>query len=174
MPHGPRHRDLLHYHDAAASGGEATAAVRPTHAVAWSLVRSAERFESLVGILQHASSDFRPGRLFLRRMYDLLARTSGFKPHYFVHLNANSKAAIEWWCMFLRTWNAVSMLRPLRRAELDVVLHSDDSEGWECGAYWQTLRFQAQWYGTPTAGESTAAKELLPIVLAALLWGRVW
>ena len=35
--------------------------------------------ESLVGTLQHTASVVRPGRLFLRRVYDLLAGTSHFK-----------------------------------------------------------------------------------------------
>ena len=51
--------------------------------------------ESLVGTLQHASKVVRPGRIFLRRIYDLLAATNHFKPHYTVRLNRECRADID-------------------------------------------------------------------------------
>ena len=51
--------------------------------------------ESFVGTLQHAACVVRPGRLFLRRIYDLLAGTSHFQPHHFIRLNAESRADTE-------------------------------------------------------------------------------
>ena len=98
--------------------------------------------ESLVGTLQHASLVVRPGKLFLRNLFRLLAGTSNFKPHFKVRLNKECRADVEWWASLLHSWNGVSLLRPLRTACPDIVLHSDASGGWGCGAYWQSLWFQ--------------------------------
>lgn len=53
--------------------------------------------ESLVGTLQHASRVVRPGRTFMRRIFNLLAQTQHFRQHFVVLLNAECKADIEWW-----------------------------------------------------------------------------
>ena len=73
----------------------------------WRGKRSGKRreFESLVGLLQHASQVVRPGRIFLRRLYSLLASTSAFKPHYTIRLNSEAQADIEWWSTFVQRWN---------------------------------------------------------------------
>ena len=119
--------------------------------------RTRRDLESLVGTLQHAAYVVRPGRLFLRGIYDLLAGTSHFKPHYFVRLNAECRADIEWWFTFHRSWNghhSQSRLPP----PPDVVLCTDASGSWGCGAFWKTLWFQVQWCGLSIAGQSIAAK----------------
>ena len=125
--------------------------------------------ESLVGTLQHAACVVRPGRLFLRRIYDLLAGTSHFQPHHFICLNAESRADIEWWYVFHRFWNGVAIIRNPDAFTPDVVLCTDASGSWGCGAFWRTLWFQVPWHGLAIAGQSIAAKELFPIVLASLL-----
>ena len=125
--------------------------------------------ESLAGILQHACS---PGRIFMRRIYDTLARTHNYKPHYFVHLNAECRADIEWWCTFLRDWNGASIMRPLHASNPDVELYSDASGGWGCGAHWQSLWFQVPWGTLPIATQGIACKELFPITVAAIVWGH--
>ena len=130
--------------------------------------------ESLVGLLQHSTQVVRPGRVFLRRLYNLLARTASFKPHYSVRLNSEAQADVEWWCTFLHTWNGTSMLRPLRAGNPDVEIWSDASGNWGCGALWHQRWLQLQWVGLPIASESIAAKELFPVVVAAAVWGREW
>ena len=54
-----------------------------------------------------------PGQSFLRRLYNLLAQTGSFEPHFSVRLNGEAQADIEWWATFLTTWNGMSILRPL-------------------------------------------------------------
>ena len=130
--------------------------------------------ESLVGTLQHAASVVRPGRLFLRRVYDLLAGTSHFKPHYFIRLNAECRADIEWWYTFVQAWNGVSIIRHPDQLKPDVLLRTDASGNWGCGAYWRTLWLQVPWSGLPIENQAIAAKELFPIVLASLVWGHAW
>ena len=96
-----------------------------------------EELESLVGLQQHASKVVPAGRLFIHRIYNLLAQTHNFKRHYSVRLNAECRADIKWWCAFLQAWNGTSMLRPLRLADTDADFWSDASGGWGCGAHWQ-------------------------------------
>ena len=59
-------------------------------------------------------------------------------------------------------------------ARMDVEVWSDASGGWGCGAYWRTQWFQLPWSTVPIASHGIAAKELLPIVLAAAIWGHEW
>ncbi len=49
---------------------------------------------------------------------------------------------------------------------------SDASGSWGCGAYQEDQWFQLQWQGTQLG--SIAAKELVPILIAAAIWGRKW
>ena len=133
-----------------------------------------EELESLVGLLQHASKVVPAGRLFIHRIYNLLAQTHNFKRHYSVRLNAECRADIEWWCAFLQAWNGTSMLRPLRLPDTDANFWSDASGGWGCGAHWQGRWFQVACQSLPIAAANIAAKELFPIVAAALVWGHEW
>ena len=55
-----------------------------------------------------------------------------------------------------------------------VVLTSDASGSWGCGAYtsegqWFQLQLPESWHGV-----HITVKELLPIVLGAAVWGRRW
>ena len=65
--------------------------------------------QSLVGKLQHASKVVRPGRTFLRRMFELLkGRPRG---QQFVRLSAAFRSDLMWWHMFLESWNGVGLLQ---------------------------------------------------------------
>ena len=68
----------------------------------WRGRRSGSRvgLESLAGLLQHACKVVRPGRTFTRRIYNLLAQTHHFQPHFTIRLSAACRADIEWWCTF--------------------------------------------------------------------------
>ena len=130
--------------------------------------------ESLVGLLQHASQVVRPGRIFLRRLYNLLAQIRSYKPHHSVRLNAEAQADLEWWSTFLLSWNGTSILRPVTTSNPDIDVWSDASGSWGCGALWQTRWLQVSWDSWPIASASISAKELFPIVVAAAVWGAVW
>ena len=133
-----------------------------------------KELESLAGMLQHASRVVRPGRTFMRRVYDLLAQTQQFKPHFRVRLNSECKADIEWWSNFIHLWNGTSILRPIRVRNPDVQFWSDASGSWGCGALWQGLWFQVAWDFLPIANASIAPKELFPILVACVIWGHEW
>ena len=127
--------------------------------------------QSLVGKLQHACKVVRPGRTFLRRMFELLKGTP--KRRQFIRLNASFRSDLMWWHVFLEEWNGVSMLTDPALRETDHHLYSDASGSFGCGAWWGPSWFQYRW---PVGWEhrSIAVKELLPIVMACTIWGRSW
>ena len=55
----------------------------------------------------------------------------------------------------------------------DVVMVSDAFGSWGCGAFTETRWFQVQWPAN-FVGQSITFKELFPIVLALVVWGRQW
>ena len=52
-------------------------------------------------------------------------------------------------------------------------VNPDASGSWGCGAFWGTRWFQWQWEGQSREWV-IAPKELLPILLALVVWGRRW
>ena len=59
--------------------------------------------------------------------------------------------------------------------EPSIVLTSDASGSWGCGAYWGSQCFQLPWSVTACHIDiNIATKELIPIVIAAALWGKMW
>ena len=140
---------------------------------AWLPKRSGKKREiaSLVGLLQHAATVVKPGRTFIHRMFDRLAVIA--KPDHHVRLNAGFRSDLAWWQMFLEDWNGVSMLSSLGVREPDEAVTSDASGHWGCGAYWRSDWFQLAWED-PSQRENIATQELVPIVVAAAIWGRHW
>ena len=51
---------------------------------------------------------------------------------------------------------------------------SDASGSWGCGAVWGKYWFQVPWSTFTTVNSNIAVLELLPVVLAAAVWGSNW
>ena len=66
--------------------------------------------QSLVGKLQHAYKVVRPGRSFLRQIFELLGGVH--HDHHHVKLNGGKRSDLAWWDLFLESRNGVSMLHP--------------------------------------------------------------
>ena len=138
----------------------------------WSRRRSATKRElqSLIGQLNHAAAVVRPGRSFMCHLIDTMAIPR--RQHHWVRLNLQCKADIAWWLSFVRGWNGVALFPNL---QIGVAVVADASGLWGCGAYtcgsleWFQLPWPLSWENT-----SIAAKELLPLVIAAAIWGRSW
>ena len=115
----------------------------------------------------------KPGRSFLRRLIDLSKVAK--RPNHHIQLNLEARSDIEWWYRFASSWNGVSMFWELWRVHPDVQLTSDASSKWGCGAFYMYNRywFQLQWQESLQHMHITI-KELIPIVLAAAIWGREW
>ena len=138
----------------------------------WSQRKSCTKrdLQSLVGKLQHACKVVRPGRSFLRRMFELLRGTA--KKQHFIRLNRSFHSDLRWWHLFLESWNGVAMMGS-QEWQPKIHLFSDASGSFGCGAWWDQSWFQVAW--TSDVQEwSITQKELLPIVLAAMLWGKFW
>ena len=128
---------------------------------------------SVVGILSHACKAVRAGRSFVRRLIDL--STSMRQLDRFMRLSREARADIKWWVQFGLDWNGTAMMWHVDRSRPDVVLTSDASGSWGCGAWWETRWFQLQWLGLgESASYGITAKELLPIVVAVASWGKAW
>ena len=135
---------------------------------AWSGKRTCTRreLESLLGHLSHAATVIKQGRTFLRQLFPLLH--VGRAPHIHICLNAGARAGLLWWKVFLQDWNG-SAFFPAVVPPIEVL--SDAFGTYGCGAFCLSYGwFQIQW---PESWASThiAAKELVPIVCAAAIWG---
>ena len=123
---------------------------------------------SSIGLLNHAATVVRPGRAFLWSLID--ASTAVRDLDHWVHLNMGARVDLAWWSTFLHTWNGVSITPPMN---IPLVMVSDASGSWGCGASYGNLWFQLQWPPAWDSGSITA-KELVPIVVGVALWGPYW
>ena len=74
----------------------------------------------------------------------------------------------------MEMWNGVSLLHCIGCLVPKNVVTSDAS-GWGCGGYWDDKWFQLAWSSTLVSSSvNIAVKELIPIVLAAAVWGQWW
>ena len=138
----------------------------------WIGRRSGDRsdFESLLGHLSHAASVVRQGRIFLRQLFiDLSAARP---PCRYVHLSEAARADLRWWACFLVHWNGHMFFHDLPVPSAHI--YTDASGNFGCGGVWLPRRwFQLRW--PPSWGDiDISVKELVPIVVAAALWGRHW
>ena len=76
----------------------------------WVGRKSCERreLESLIGKLAHASKVVKPGKTFVRRMFELLREAR--RPHHYLRLNLSFQSDLLWWDCFLSSWNGCRMI----------------------------------------------------------------
>ncbi len=129
--------------------------------------------ESLIGYLQDASKVIHAGRTFTRRLIDLLKANHHRANTSHICLNVQAQSDIMWWHAFIQQWNGLSMMTNSRKQDPDIYIHSDASGSWGCGAFWGRYWFQFQW-SQLSISFSITVKELLPIVIAAAIWGHMW
>ena len=125
--------------------------------------------ESLVGLLQHAAKVVRPGRRFVRRI--IVIMTTVKDRDRFVRLNAEIRSDLCWWSEFMTNWNGIGIIRSPDQEVVDV--ESDASGSWGCGAVWGTHWLQWKWNSSAQQWD-ISPKELLPILLACVVWGKLW
>ena len=132
---------------------------------------SVKDLQSLVVSLSHACEVVHTGRTFLRRMLELLKGCK--KNQQGVCLNLSFLSDLVWWNLFLEDWNGIGMLENPADGMPDIEIHSDASGSFGCGAWTGDLWLQLQW-PEGVSNWSIAAKELVPIVITALVWGDQW
>ena len=137
----------------------------------WCMKKACTRreLESFLGQLSHAASVVRPGRTFLNQLFSLLQGVKA--PSHYVRLNAGARADLAWWKCFLQSWSGSSFF-PLRNPSIHI--YSDASGTYGFGAVVEGLGWvQGQW--PPAWSEiAIASKQLVPVVVAAALWGPHW
>ncbi len=114
----------------------------------------------------------------MRRMYELLAATH--RSHHHIRISAALRSDLRWWATFIEDWNGASFLQEFGSRRPAFEFWTDASGGFGCGALWGLQWLQAEWlevyegHSSQREGDSITMKELLPIVLACVIWGRVW
>lgn len=137
----------------------------------WSLKKNCTRneLESLIGTMQHACKVIKPGRSFLRRAIALLSVAK--QPYHHIRLTKDFRSDLMWWKVFAAGWNGTAII--INPDAYDLVLTSDASGSWGCGAWFNKHWFQLEW-DSHSSAKSIAIKELIPIVIAAAIWGSQW
>ena len=86
---------------------------------------------------------------------------------------------MQMWQMFLEQWNCVSMFHEITiTSAADMELCTDASSTLGFGGFFKNSWFYDKWPDDlPNEGDeklSMAFRELYPIVIAAILWGKYW
>ena len=126
---------------------------------------------SLIGTLSHACKVVRSGRAFLRRLITL--STAVKRLDHFIRLSKCARSDIEWWYTYSKGWNGVSMMSLVNKTNPEVSLTTDALGSWGCGGFSNTQWFSLKWVASAMSLHITV-KELLPITIAAGLWGPHW
>lgn len=100
-------------------------------------------------------------------MFDLLKQHR--KAYHKIRLNREFPSDLQWWSIFSTSWNGVSYLSAQTTGEFS----TDASGTWGCGAHYKDSWFQLQWEAN-TFYLPIVLKELLPIVVATVVWGSAW
>ena len=122
---------------------------------------------SLLGKLVFFSRVVRPGRTFLRRLFDLSTKTKFL--HHHVRLSIEACLDIKWWLEFARTWNKCSFfLDDVWTPSTFLELYTDASDvGY--GALFGSKWF-AESFSDADLVRSITYRELYAIVIACATW----
>ena len=132
-------------------------------------VCSRRELESLMGTLQHACKVIQPGRLFLHHALALLRGAK--RRHHHIRLNKEFRSDLLWWRVFAPHWNGAALI--IHDCCREFHLFSDASGSWGCGAWHDSKWFQLKW-DERTQQSDISVKELLPVIIAAAIWGDSW
>ena len=134
--------------------------------------------ESIVGKLAHAARVVKPGKTFMRRMFETLAGAR--QAHHHIRINSSLRSDIIWWNTFISAWNGISMIPIGVENRQAIHIWTDASGNFGCGALdpiggrWLQLKWpEDRMLGAVALSEeSITLKELIPIILACAVWGN--
>lgn len=146
---------------------------------------TARELQSLIGVLSFATKVVRPGRMFLRRMLDLLRiskridsprKGSGRSHAPSIRLTEGFRADLQWWRHFATDWNGVSLLYAREWATASSLRIATDACATGAGAMCFPDWFHHAWTidELTEAGDSMPYLELRALVLAAATFGTRW
>lgn len=129
-----------------------------------------KELQSIIGFLNFCCKVVIPGRAFLRRLMNLTIGLS--KPSHHVRLNAEAKADLKAWLLFLDSFNGKAMfLDDAWLLASDLHLYTDASGTLGYGAFLDTEWFYGAWPDVWVSYNITLL-ELFPIMAALSLWGE--
>jgi hypothetical protein len=130
------------------------------------------QLQSLVGKFNFFAKAIIPGRIFTRRLIDLIHTVK--RPNHHITITRAARADIHWWCDLLRSWNRSAIIpHPRRLYSTDLKLFSDAAKyhgfGAVCGEAWIQSTWPVEW-----AERDIDFKEFFAVYAAALTWGAQW
>jgi hypothetical protein len=91
-----------------------------------------------------------------------------------IRLNSKFRHDLHLWLLFFQEWNGVSFfLSPSVSPLPDLIVSSDASGSRGFGALWHHKWFCSSWFFLSSPA-SIAFMKMIPIVVAAHLWGSAW
>ncbi|XP_033729979.1 uncharacterized protein LOC117319256 [Pecten maximus] len=136
----------------------------------------------LLGHLNFASRVVPVGKSFISYLITLSTTVTSMRHH--VRLNFDCREDIHMWIYFLIHWNGISLFRDSNISQAaDMELYTDASATLGFGGYFQGKWFSSEWpvnlqlhgkQSKKASSVSIAYRELYPIVVACILWGRYW
>ena len=90
-----------------------------------------------------------------------------------IRLTRKFKADLAWCSIFINQWNGSSLIWDHLHYYPEVMVFSNVSGSWGCGALTAQLWIQHQWL-LETENLFIEHKELIPIMIACFVWGRQW
>ncbi|XP_049331184.1 uncharacterized protein LOC125799168 [Astyanax mexicanus] len=133
---------------------------------------------SLLGHLNFAMRIIPQGRAFISHL--LLLASSATSYFQFVTLDEACLAEIRFWLLLLSHWNGISFFfNDAVSNPVDIHLFTDAAPSTGFGGFYDGRWFASQWpaefFQLPSdLRDSSALRELYPIIVAALLWGHEW
>ena len=143
--------------------------------LSWRNKRSCVKREllSIIGKLSYACQVVPYGRPFLRRLIDKASSVKSLNNR--VHLSSSDREDLSWWLDLLNNWNGVSMFTVLEWEYLpDFELTSDAAKSLGFGIVFGNEWCYSAWPSKMDPQINIAVLELVPVVLAASLWGKFW
>ncbi|XP_076076009.1 uncharacterized protein LOC143046833 [Mytilus galloprovincialis] len=130
----------------------------------------------LLGHLNFASRVILPGRSFVSYLIGLSTTVNDL--HHYVKLDKECRVDLEFWLLFLSSWNGVNMFYSRQfYSSYDMELFTDAASTKGFGGYFKGEWFYSSWPSNiayPDKTFSMAFLELYPIVVSAILWGSQW
>ena len=130
-----------------------------------------QRFQQVLGFLNFACKVVRPGRTFLRRLYDKCSSAS--LPHHFVRIDQEARKDLKAWWHFLSEYNGVSLLLKEEWVSSSKLRIQSDASDQGYAAV-----FDSEWFSGEFSDEektlNITIRELYPIAVSLAVWPQLF
>ena len=125
--------------------------------------------QKIVGLLNFMCKCIKPGRAFLRRLWDLTSGINNFDKNQFVKLTLAAKQDLESWLLFLQSFNGVTLICSPSDIEHTLHIFTDASKTFGFGCVFQNKWFSGLWEDQ-IKQFNILILEFIPIVIAVHLF----